>query len=73
MFKKDLTVINRKLKDTKKNAVDLKYSNIESFFCIIVSQLFRHGDRTPTETYLTDPYKNYTWPGGWGALTKVCA
>ncbi|XP_067217330.1 lysosomal acid phosphatase isoform X1 [Linepithema humile] len=35
--------------------------------------LFRHGDRTPTETYPKDPYINYTWPGGWGALTKVCA
>lgn len=32
--------------------------------------LFRHGDRTPTETYLKDPYLNYDWPGGWGALTK---
>ena len=32
--------------------------------------LFRHGDRTPTETYPKDPYINYTWPSGWGALTK---
>ncbi|XP_011169299.1 lysosomal acid phosphatase [Solenopsis invicta] len=32
--------------------------------------LFRHGDRTPTETYPKDPYVNYDWPGGWGALTK---
>ncbi|XP_011688976.1 PREDICTED: lysosomal acid phosphatase [Wasmannia auropunctata] len=32
--------------------------------------LFRHGDRTPTETYPKDPYINYDWPGGWGALTK---
>lgn len=29
----------------------------------------RHGDRTPTSTYANDPYKNYDWPGGWGALT----
>ncbi|XP_076233585.1 lysosomal acid phosphatase-like [Calliopsis andreniformis] len=32
--------------------------------------VFRHGDRTPTETYPKDPYKNYEWPGGWGSLTK---
>ncbi|XP_047362325.1 lysosomal acid phosphatase-like [Vespa velutina] len=31
--------------------------------------LFRHGDRTPLKTYPSDPYKNYSWPGGWGALT----
>ncbi|XP_012057220.1 PREDICTED: prostatic acid phosphatase [Atta cephalotes] len=32
--------------------------------------LFRHGDRTPTETYPKDPHINYNWPGGWGSLTK---
>ncbi|XP_058792299.1 prostatic acid phosphatase-like isoform X2 [Phymastichus coffea] len=32
--------------------------------------VFRHGDRNPTETYPKDPYVNYSWPGGWGALTK---
>lgn len=34
-------------------------------------QIFRHGDRTPTETYPNDPYINYEWEDGWGALTKV--
>lgn len=34
-----------------------------------VAFIFRHGDRTPTETYASDPYLNYKWPGGWGALT----
>lgn len=33
--------------------------------------LFRHGDRTPTDTYPLDPHKAYAWPGGLGALTTV--
>ncbi|XP_026465291.1 prostatic acid phosphatase-like [Ctenocephalides felis] len=36
----------------------------------MVTLLFRHGDRNPTETYEKDPHKNYTWVGGYGALTK---
>ncbi|XP_076284181.1 testicular acid phosphatase homolog [Lasioglossum baleicum] len=32
--------------------------------------VFRHGDRTPTETYPTDPYREYNWEDGLGALTK---
>ncbi|KAF5274603.1 hypothetical protein FQA39_LY07215 [Lamprigera yunnana] len=35
----------------------------------LVEVLFRHGDRTPTETYTNDPYRS--WPEGWGSLTKV--
>lgn len=37
----------------------------------MIQQVFRHGDRNPTETYPNDPYRNYKWQGGWGALTKV--
>lgn len=33
-------------------------------------QLHRHGDRTPTQSYPTDPYVNYPWPGGYGALSR---
>ncbi|XP_076226193.1 lysosomal acid phosphatase-like isoform X1 [Nomia melanderi] len=32
--------------------------------------VFRHGDRTPTETYPKDPHRDYKWPNGLGALTK---
>ncbi|KAK4872173.1 hypothetical protein RN001_016297 [Aquatica leii] len=35
----------------------------------LVQVLFRHGDRTPTETYPNDPYQH--WPEGWGTLTKL--
>ncbi|CAH1153461.1 unnamed protein product [Phaedon cochleariae] len=33
--------------------------------------LFRHGERSPTETYPNDPYINHTWPDGWGYLTNT--
>lgn len=34
----------------------------------LVQVLFRHGDRTPTETYPNDPHQS--WKGGWGILTN---
>lgn len=36
----------------------------------MVGIVFRHGARNPTESYPNDPYLNYNWPGGWGALNK---
>lgn len=36
-----------------------------------LSQLHRHGDRTPVSTYPTDPHIDFQWPGGLGALTQV--
>ncbi|KAK2584977.1 hypothetical protein KPH14_008508 [Odynerus spinipes] len=44
-------------------------SSVEDGTIQQVAFIFRHGDRTPTETYPADPYLNYKWPGGWGALT----
>lgn len=37
----------------------------------MVAILFRHGDRTPTDTYPKDPHLKHKWPGGRGALTGV--
>lgn len=36
----------------------------------LLRQTFRHGDRSPGLLYTNDPYKNYSWPGGPGALTR---
>lgn len=32
--------------------------------------MHRHGDRSPVSTYPTDPYADYPWPGGLGALSQ---
>lgn len=37
-------------------------------------QVFRHGPRTPADTYPRDPYVNETYyPFGWGQVTNVSA
>lgn len=33
--------------------------------------LFRHGERSPTSTFPTDPHKNFKWDGGLGQLTNT--
>lgn len=37
----------------------------------ISQQLTRHGDRAPVQSYPLDPYKDFPWPGGYGALSPV--
>ncbi|XP_015374834.1 PREDICTED: prostatic acid phosphatase-like [Diuraphis noxia] len=37
----------------------------------LVHAVFRHGQRTPADTYPLDPYSNSSWePFGWGQLTN---
>lgn len=38
---------------------------------LIISEVFRHGNRSPTELYPNDPYINHEWSGGLGALSDV--
>ncbi|XP_048025883.1 lysosomal acid phosphatase-like isoform X2 [Megalobrama amblycephala] len=35
-----------------------------------VTVLYRHGDRSPLDTYPTDPYKENDWPQGFGQLSQ---
>lgn len=37
----------------------------------MIAIVHRHGDRSPTETYPTDPYLAHRWHGGLGALSEV--
>ena len=43
----------------------------KSYWMEILLQVYRHGDRSPTKTYPTDPYQEDAWPQGWGQLTQV--
>ncbi|GMR32408.1 hypothetical protein PMAYCL1PPCAC_02603, partial [Pristionchus mayeri] len=38
---------------------------------LFVQTLYRHGDRTPTGTYPTDPYQEDFWGVPWGELTTM--
>lgn len=52
-------------------------SNFSKFQCqskmkVFFYQFFRHGARTPADTYPNDIHLNETfWPYGWGQLTNV--
>ncbi|CAD6992310.1 unnamed protein product [Ceratitis capitata] len=36
----------------------------------MISIVFRHGEKTPSSFYATDPHSLHDWPGGLGALTQ---
>lgn len=38
---------------------------------MVLLQLFRHGDKNPTNFYPTDPHGSRDWKGGLSALTQV--
>ena len=38
---------------------------------VFLQGVWRHGDRSPTRTFKTDPYKESSWPQGFGQLSAV--
>jgi lysosomal acid phosphatase len=38
---------------------------------LLVEAVWRHGDRSPTDTFPSDPNREDKWPQGWGQLTPV--
>ncbi|XP_047667592.1 lysosomal acid phosphatase-like isoform X2 [Tachysurus fulvidraco] len=46
------------------------YSTVECKIRL-VTVLYRHGDRSPVNTYPTDPYQESAWPQGFGQLSQI--
>ena len=38
---------------------------------VFLQAVWRHGDRSPIDTYKSDPYQEDSWPQGWGQLSPV--
>ena len=38
---------------------------------VFLQGVWRHGDRSPTRTFKTDPYQESSWPQGFGQLSAV--
>lgn len=51
--------------------VFLDFITIINNFLLTLTQLYRHGDRSPAATYPTDPYDESYWPVVWGGLTTL--
>lgn len=57
--------------DHVKDLSDVNYNDSRGFAVQQVHVVFRHGQRTPADTYPTDPLINETFaPYGWGQLTN---
>lgn len=55
-------------------AVGFRRSRTREVIMLITFQIWRHGDRTPAfKTFPTDHNQLWTWPEGWGELTRVRA
>jgi len=47
------------------------HSSRHSISYFLLFEIWRHGDRSPVETYPTDPHTEDVWQFGWGELTEV--
>lgn len=50
--------------------VSSQNSPVDASTLELVAIVHRHGFRTPTETYASDPYQEDSWPVTWGQLLK---
>lgn len=46
------------------HVVRMRFASSDFFLTIVFFQLYRHGDRTPIQTFPSDPYQEKDWPNG---------